>query len=90
MNAILSQSRTMRTRQTLQRHGDRRFRPIVLHADPFVGFAIFVMSVVFCGIGCRRAHTEGRSGKGLAIAGIVIKFVTLLLAVLIVVAMLSA
>ena len=57
---------------------------------PFFGFAIFVMSVVFCGIGWRRANTEGRSGKGLAIAGIVINVFTLLLAILIVAAILSA
>ena len=57
---------------------------------PFFGFAIFIMSVVFCGIGWRRANREGRSGKGPAIAGIVINVLTLLLAIVIVAAILNA
>lgn len=57
---------------------------------PFFGFAIFIMSAVFCGIGWRRANREGRSGKGLAIAGLVINFLTLLLSIVIVSAILNA
>ena len=57
---------------------------------PFIGFVIFVLSVVFCGVGWRRANTEGRQGKGLAIAGMVINIFTLLLAIIIVVAILDA
>lgn len=57
---------------------------------PFFGFAIFAMSVVFCAVGWRRANVEGRQGKGLAIAGIVINIFTLLFAILIVVAILGA
>ena len=53
---------------------------------PFVGFVIFVLSVVFCGVGWRRANTEGRQGKGLAIAGIVINIFTMLFTILFVVA----
>ncbi|WP_419917643.1 hypothetical protein [Candidatus Poriferisocius sp.] len=56
---------------------------------PFVGFPIFVLSIVFCSIGLRRANVEGRQGKGLAIAGLVINIVMLLFAILIVIAILS-
>lgn len=57
---------------------------------PFFGFAIFVLSVVFCGVGWRRANVEGRQGKGLAIAGLIINILTLLFAILIVVAIVGA
>ena len=57
---------------------------------PFLGFAIFALSVAFCGVGWRRANVEGRQGKGLAIAGFVINTFALLIAVMFVVALLNA
>lgn len=57
---------------------------------PFVGFAIFVLSVTFCGIGWRRANLHGLQGKGLAIAGMIVNIVTLLFTILIVVAIVGA
>ena len=57
---------------------------------PFIGFAIFILSVTFCGVGWRRANVEGRQGKGLAIAGMIINVFTLLFGILIVVAIVGS
>ena len=57
---------------------------------PFFGIAIFVLSVVFCGVGWRRANVEGRQGKGLAIAGIVINTILLIFTMMFIVAILNA
>ncbi len=57
---------------------------------PFFGFFVFILSVIFCSIGLRRANAEGRQGKGLAIAGLVINIATLLLTIIFVIAILGA
>lgn len=57
---------------------------------PFVGFAIFVLSVTFCGIGWRRANLHGLQGKGLAIAGMIVNIFTLLFTILIAIAIVGA
>lgn len=57
---------------------------------PFVGFAIFVLSVTFCAIGWRRANLHGLQGKGLAIAGMIVNIATLIFSILIVAAIMSA
>lgn len=37
-----------------------------------INFILWVLGIVFSGIGLSRANNQGRSGRGLAIAGLVI------------------
>ncbi|MYA41148.1 MAG: DUF4190 domain-containing protein [Gemmatimonadetes bacterium] len=45
---------------------------VVLFWVPGLNFILWVLGIVFSGIGLSRANNQGRSGRGLAIAGLVI------------------